>query len=119
MVGLGADITGMFGNNSDLLADLKEAACLEREELWEMPLYEGYRKNMKSKIADLQNVSNSSYGGAITAALFLSEFVDKTKWSHLDIAGSAYNEGGQKGITPHGGTGWGVRTLIRWLMTND
>ena len=74
---------------------------------------------MKSEVADLKNVSGSGYGGgAITASLFLEEFVEKTPWVHLDIAGASYNEDAPQGITPKGATGFGVLTLIELLLTN-
>lgn len=115
MVALGEDITGMFANDKKLSQSLIKAADEEYELLWEMPLHMDYKEHMKSKVADLKNISGTGYGGAITAAVFLSEFVDKSKWAHLDIAGAAFNEGGEKGMTPTGGTGWGVKTIVRWL----
>ncbi|MDO8610589.1 MAG: leucyl aminopeptidase [bacterium] len=115
MVALGRDITGMFGNDEKLLKSFEQVAKQEGEELWKLPLHKGYAKLMKSDIADLKNVTNSGYGGAITAALFLSEFVTKAKWIHLDIAGPAFNETSVSNIIPKGGTGWGVLTLIEFL----
>lgn len=116
MVALGNDITGMFGNDELLMDEFAKYAEKEGDELWKMPLYKPYLKKMKSDIADLKNIGGGRYGGAITAALFLSEFVNKTKWIHLDIAGSAYNNENVKGVITKGGTGWGVATFIKWLM---
>jgi leucyl aminopeptidase len=56
--------------------------------------------------------------GLLSAAVFLNEFVKKAKWAHIDIAAVAYNEGSEKGITPVGATGWGVKTIYRWLSDN-
>ena len=105
----------MFGNNEKLLEIFKNIAKKEGEELWPMPLYKPYAKGLKSDIADLKNVTGKGFGGAVTAALFLSEFVKKAKWIHLDIAGPAFNEGEINGIIPKGGTGWGVLTLFEYL----
>lgn len=116
MGALGEEMTGLFGNDQRFTAQIKKAAEEESEALWEMPLYDAYLKKMKSDIADLKNVSGTRYGGAITAALFLKEFVKTAKWIHLDIAGSSYNSGEAKGIVPKGGTGWGVRTIIKFLI---
>lgn len=116
IVALGDDITGMFVNDEKLAASLTKSANNENELLWRMPLHQEYKEHMKSKIADLKNVSGTGHGGAITAAVFLEEFVAKTPWAHLDIAGAAFNEGREKGMTPVGATGWGVKTMIHWLM---
>ena len=64
-----------------------------------MPLPEDYKELLKSDLADLNNMANTRYGGAITAALFLSEFITDTRWAHLDIAGTAWLSGGNKGAT--------------------
>lgn len=116
MVALGPDLTGVFGNSRTLKKQILDAADITGEEAWHMPLYKPYLKKMKSEVADLKNISGTGYGGAITAALFLSEFVKKTKWVHLDIAGASFNGGDVNGIIPKGGTGWGVRTLVEFLQ---
>lgn len=116
MVALGDEITGLFGNDRDFTKDVLRSAQYEGEEIWEMPLHGKYLSKMKSISADIKNVSNSRYGGAITAALFLQEFVSpKTKWVHLDIAGASYNEGEVVGMKEKGATGWGVKTLIQFI----
>ena len=76
-----------------------------------MPMTEDYKELIKSDFADLNNVGSTRYGGAITAALFLSEFVKDTLWAHIDIAGPAYakKESSYCGV---GGTGFGVRLLL-------
>lgn len=116
MVALGKEIAGMFGNNQKLLDYFKKIAQKEGEELWQLPLYLDYQEKLKSEVADLKNISEGGWGGAITAALFLSQFLSKTKWIHLDIAGPAFNEETTKGIIPKGGTGWGVMTLVDFLL---
>ena len=116
IIALGKKITGMLGNNEKLLTDLEEISRNEGEELWRLPLYKPYLKAMESEIADLKNVGNNGAGGGtLTAAIFLAEFVEKTPWVHLDIAGSSFNNSPAEGIFAHGGTGWGVMTLLEFL----
>ncbi len=116
IVALGKHIVGMFGNDKKLLSDLEMMAQKEGEELWPMPLHKHYADSLKSPVADLKNIGGGKYGGgAITAALFLAEFVAKSKWIHLDIAGPAFNEGSAYGVTNQGGTGWGILTIIDFL----
>ena len=116
IVALGKNIAGMFGNDQKMLDNLEKAANTEGEELWPMPLHKYYAKSLKSPIADLKNIGGGKYsGGAITAALFLSDFVDKAKWIHLDIAGPAFNDNEPYGVVNRGGTGWGILTLMSFL----
>jgi len=114
MVALGKEITGLFGNNKQLINDFEKISQKEGDQLWPMPIYHPYLKKMKSEIADWKNTSGTSWGEAISAALFLKEFVKKTKWLHLDIAGSAYSDE-IKGVIAKGGTGWGVVSLIEFI----
>lgn len=115
MVALGEEITGLFGTNSKLTADLKESAKNSGENVWEMPLAKEYKEMTKSSVADIKNTTATKYGGAITAALFLQEFVpEKTPWVHLDIAGPSFAEKDAP-LTPVGGTGFGVRMLLHYL----
>jgi leucyl aminopeptidase len=79
--------------------------------VWPLPLPKEYRKLIDSEIADIKNVSAGGYGGALTAGLFLQEFVGDTPWTHLDIAGPA-RAGSDDGYLVKGGTGFGVRTLV-------
>ena len=110
MVALGPKVAGLFGNNDAWSAQVRAAGERSGEPLWELPLPKEYRKMLDSEIADMKNVGGS-YGGAITAAIFLSEFVGKTPWVHLDIAGPARSES-DDGYLRRGGTGFGTRTLI-------
>lgn len=114
MVALGQDIAGLFSNNQKLTAKVKEAACRSGELVWEMPLLADYKEQIKSEVADLKNSSKTRFGGAITAALFLEEFVGKIPWVHLDIAGPAFAEKNTP-LCTHGGTGFGVRLLLHLL----
>lgn len=117
MVALGQDIAGIFGTNEDWSKKVQEAAQAAGEKVWPMPLVPEYKELLKSEIADTRNISKTRYGGAITAALFLEEFVDKTPWIHLDIAGPAYAEKGSS-LVPVGGSGFGVRTILEFILHN-
>ena len=91
-----------------------DAAEAAGEAMWPLPLPDHLRKTLDSTVADLRNIGTSSYGGALSAGIFLREFVDERPWAHLDIAGpasttTAYDE------FARGGTGFGVRTLARLL----
>jgi leucyl aminopeptidase len=116
IVALGDKIAGLMGNRDSWTEQVQEAADAAGEPVWELPLPSDYRKLLDSEVADLRNISTSSYGGAITAALFLAEFVDGVPWAHLDIAGPA-RAGSDDGYLVKGGTGFAVRTLVE-LITN-
>ena len=110
-VALGDKIAAVFGSGSDVAAQVLDAASRAGEHFWEMPLFEDYKKSMESDIADLKNISGGRYGGAITAALFLSSYVDGERWAHLDIAGPARSRE-TAGEHVKGASGVGVRTLV-------
>ena len=114
-VALGTGYSGAFSNNQELVTKVLQAAAKAGEKLWQMPLPQEYREMNKSQIADIKNVGNR-YGGAITAALFLSEFVADVPWVHIDIAGTA-SSGKEKGYTTKGATGVGVRTLAELALS--
>jgi leucyl aminopeptidase len=111
MVALGDKIAGLMGNRDGWNEQVQTAADAAGEPVWRLPLPSEYRKLLESEVADLRNISTGSYGGAITAALFLSEFVDGVPWAHLDIAGPA-RASSDDGYLVKGGTGYGVRTLV-------
>ncbi len=115
MVALGAWTAGLFSNDDALAQKYAGAAEQVGESYWRLPLNDDLRDALKSDIADLKHMGEG-FGGSITAALFLREFVGKTKWVHLDIAGPAYSERSH-GIYPKGGTGFGVLTALRFLET--
>ena len=116
MVALGTKIAGVFGNDDALASDLCAAGDRVGEPLWQMPLArEHYRPLLDSNVADMKNVG-IRYGGAITAAIFLSEFVEDIPWAHLDIAGPM-NSDRDDGIWSKGATAYGTRVLIE-LLTN-
>jgi leucyl aminopeptidase len=116
MVALGEDIAGLFANNETLASQLKQSALLTGERVWELPLVPEYKKLLKSSVADIKNISGSKYGGAINGAMFLAEFVpDAQAWAHIDIAGPAFAEKDAP-LTPVGGTGFGVRMILEYLL---
>ncbi|RJQ33629.1 leucyl aminopeptidase [Candidatus Parcubacteria bacterium] len=116
MVALGPDYAGLFANDAKLANDILTFADRAGEKMWQLPLPKEYKKLNQSKVADIRNIPSTRYGGAITAALFLEEFINKdTKWAHLDIAAPAYAERPVNIYTPLGGVGFGVRTLLEWL----
>lgn len=116
VVALGEQVAGLFGDNPKLNEKILKASKDEAEQIWNMPLVDDYQDLLKSRIADIANVSRSKWGGAIIAALFLKEFVPKKiPWAHLDIAGPAWEERGEIPYIPKGGTGFGVRSIMRFL----
>lgn len=117
MVALGEEIAGLWGNDDKLLERIEKSARRRGERIWHMPLPKDYKELIKSHIADMKNVQTGRFGGAVTAALFLSEFVGSTPWVHLDIAGPAFAEKDTP-LVPKGGTGFGVRMLLE-LLTNS
>jgi leucyl aminopeptidase len=114
MVALGDQITGVMGNDERLIDDLIEAGDRVGEPMWELPLYREYKSQIESNVADVKNIGER-WGGAITAALFLAEFVGDIPWAHLDIAGPAFTERGGD-YTPKGGTGVPVRTMVEYIL---
>ena len=116
MVALGEEIAGMFTDDVTLAEELERAATDSGEHIWSMPLARQYKELVKSDVADVKNISGTKYGGAINGALFLAEFAPlSVPWAHLDIAGPAFAEKDAP-LTPKGGTGFGVRMLLQWLL---
>ena len=104
-----------MGNDEVFSGIVEEAAAIAGERVWQLPLPADYRKGLESPVADLKNIAGGRYGGALTAGLFLKEFVaDDTPWVHLDIAGPAFLPE-PDGESPKGATGFGVRTLLTLL----
>ena len=113
MVALGGEHAGLFSNDDKLASRIQDAGREVGEPVWRLPLADGYDKMIKSKIADMKNISGVTHAGSIVAAQFLQRFIDKTPWGHLDIAGVAWQDGEQKPLSPGWGVGWGVRILDR------
>jgi leucyl aminopeptidase len=114
VVALGYVNVGVFSNDDALREKLLAAAKSSGEKMWHMPLDDDYKEALKSVFADIPNVGNR-WGGAITAAMFLKEFVDQTPWVHLDIAGTAWLEE-SKPYLAKGPSGVPVRTLVRLAL---
>lgn len=117
VVGVGEYTTGIMGHSNKLKHMLFDAANKSGELVAALPFNRHLKKHLKSEIADICNISNTRYGGAITAALFLDKFINeenKDKWAHLDIAGPAFVER-TWGYNPHGASGAGVRLAISFL----
>jgi leucyl aminopeptidase len=115
-VALGKRTAALF-SDSDALADALSAAAAEAgERVWRLPLYEDYVAELKSEVADLNNAAGNP--GTVTAALYLREFAGAAagRWAHLDRSGPAWSDK-PDGELAKGATGWGVRTLVRWLQT--
>ncbi|MFN0062518.1 MAG: leucyl aminopeptidase [Myxococcaceae bacterium] len=117
MVALGHYIVGAFGADDALMEELLVAAKSAGEEFWRLPMSDLQKDALRSDIADMKN-SGERWGGAINAALFLKEFVGKTPWVHLDIAGPSQSPK-ERGYNGKGATGVGVRTLVEWVMQRD
>jgi leucyl aminopeptidase len=110
VVALGKVTTGLFGSPDAWVSQVRHAADLAGERAWALPLFDEYRESLKSEIADMIN-SPGRPAGAITAAMFLKEFVGGRPWAHLDIAGTAWAEE-SKAWAPKGATGVMVATLV-------
>jgi leucyl aminopeptidase len=113
MIALGDEMWGVMGSDRRVIRALLQAGEEVGEPGWELPLWAGYRKQIESSVADVKNIG-SRYGGAITAALFLKEFVGDIPWAHMDIAGTAFAERAGD-YWPKGATGNPVRTIIRFV----
>jgi leucyl aminopeptidase len=114
IVALGDDIAGLWGTDETLIAQIKTASENAGEKFWEMPMEEKYFEGLKSPIADMKNTGPRA-GGSITAALFLKQFIEKTPWVHLDVAGPVWADK-ESGVNNSGATGFPVRTLVNWVM---
>jgi leucyl aminopeptidase len=112
-IALGTDLPPVFSNDIAIAHDMTASGELVEDPLWVMPLYQPYKKLLKSKIADLNNMSSTPYGGCITAALFLEHFVTaETDWVHIDTW--AWNQSDRPG-RPTGGEAIGLRAVFHYL----
>lgn len=117
IIALGDQNTGIMGNDQGLVDDIVACGKENGEGFWQLPLGKEYSKQIKSDIADIKNIGPRGKAGTIMGAVFIQEFIDKAKWAHLDIAGTAWNDA----VRPHqakGPTGVAVRTLVR-LVENS
>ena len=116
VVALGEKIAGLMTNHEGWSEQVRAAADRAGEPVWPLPLPTDYRKQLDSEVADLRNIGTGGYGGALTAGIFLQQFVGDRPWVHLDIAGPA-RAPSDDGYLVKGGTGFGVRTLLE-LVTS-
>ena len=101
-------VAGVWSENDDLAEELADVSKNTEEKAWRMPMEKSYNEELKSKIADIKNIGGR-YGGAITAALFLQNFVSKKKpYAHIDIAGPVWDDG-------TGATGYGSKLVTEWV----
>jgi leucyl aminopeptidase len=113
IVALGDRVAGLMASDDETADVVLDAAEASGEDFWQLPIPEHIRQNLRSEVADLVSSGTSRYGGALTAAAFLQEFVrDGDRWAHLDIAGPSWNAGTAYDYVAKGGTGSGVRTLV-------
>ncbi len=113
LVALGTLTAGLYSNDDALAEQYVAAAKAAGESVWRMPLLDELRESLKSDVADLKHTGDR-WGGSITAALFLKEFVGDHKWVHMDIAGPAFLER-VTSLSPKGGTGFGLLTMVQFL----
>ena len=120
VIALGANVAAVVGSNKQLIDRLRKLSDRTGEKMWELPLYEEYHEQIKSTYADIKNIGGRA-GGAITAAAFLSNFVNDVPWVHIDIAGTAWMQEGthEKSYNHKGASGFGVRTLVKLLMEDE
>lgn len=115
MVALGSAASGIMGNDDEFVNRIIEIGKKSGEKFWALPMWQEYRDNMNSDVADMKN-TGTRYGGASAAGMFLKEFVTgKVKWAHLDVAGTAFLDKPQCGFSK-GATGVGVRTLLNYIL---
>jgi leucyl aminopeptidase len=116
VVALGKTTTGLFGTPDAWVASVKEASERAGDRSWPLPVFDDYKEQLKSEIADFTNTGGRA-GGAITGALFIKEFAGDLPWVHMDIAGTAWAEE-TKPYQPKGATGVGVRTLVELALAS-
>ena len=120
IIALGTNVAALVGNEDDLVTKILEYSNQTGEKIWQLPLFEEYKEQLKSSNADMKNIGGRS-AGAITAAAFLSNFVEDTPWVHLDIAGTAWTQEGtkEKSYNPKGATGFGIRTIVKYISSGN
>ncbi len=114
LIALGHRASGLMGNDAELIEEIKRASEKTGERVWELPMWEEYTEDIKSQVADVKNVGKERLAGTVAGAVFLQEFVGKTPWVHLDIAGTAWQDEDQP-YTPGGGSGVAVRLVTQLI----
>ena len=117
MVALGQHYAGLFCNDDKLSNTLYEAGLNSNERVWRMPLHDDFDKELNSPFVDIKNIGSGRYGGSVTAAQFLQRFIpNKTKWAHLDIAGTTRKNSGDM-LNNKGSTGFGLTLIANFINT--
>ena len=118
IVALGTNVAAITSNDEKLTKKINEASKRTNEEVWELPLNQDYMDMIKSDVADMKNVGIGRAAGTITAAAFLKNAIEKTPWTHIDIAGVAWTQAStkKKSYNPKGATGFGVRLILDYLQ---
>lgn len=118
MIALGPYASGLIGRDEQLLSEIEKAGNKSYDRVWRLPFFEDFDDSMDAEIADLSNLSgkHKSNAGATTAGIFLSKFVEKARWAHIDIAGTAFPKEASYYNKKNSGDGAGVRLLTYWLM---
>jgi leucyl aminopeptidase len=111
VVALGENVAGIMTNDQEWCDEVMDAATEVGEPVWQLPMFDEFEEQIKSKVADIKNTGEGRWGGAMTAAKLLEQFVGEVPWVHIDIAGPAYAEKPLPWVDG-GGTGALVRTLI-------
>ncbi len=114
LVALGSEVAGLMTNDQQVCEAIERSAKNEGEPVWQLPMFDLYDEKIKSKVADIKNIGEGRWGGAITAAKFLENFVGDVPWVHIDIAGPAFADR-PKPYRDAGATGAMVRTLVDWI----
>ncbi len=115
LIALGHRASGLMGNNDELIEEVKRASEKTGERVWQLPMWEEYSEDIKSKVADVKNVGQDRLAGTVAGGVFLQEFVGDTPWAHLDIAGTAWQDKDQP-YTPGGGSGVAVRLVTQLIL---
>ena len=118
IVALGTNVAAIVSNDEKLTKKINESSKRTTEEVWELPLNQDYMDMIKSDVADMKNVGIGRAAGTITAAAFLKNAIEKTPWTHIDIAGVAWTQSAtkEKSYNPKGATGFGVRLILDYLQ---
>jgi len=118
IVALGTNVAAIVSNDEKLSKKIMDSSKKTTEEVWELPLNQDYMDMIKSDVADMKNVGIGRAAGTITAAAFLKNAIEKTPWTHIDIAGVAWTQGAtkEKSYNPKGATGFGVRLILDYLQ---
>lgn len=114
LVALGDGVSGIFGEDQKLVEHLLDSGKNTGEHLWQLPLVAEYRESLKSEVADIKNITGTRWGGSITAAMFLREFVDHGSWAHVDLSGGWSAK--ERDYRTYGASGEGPRWLLDWLL---